>query len=122
MRLAGLTRSSTLVVHTMRARIPAGLPNVESTGMNSTSSASGWCQAEWLDWQHASRPFDAVVTLYEPAGPVTPVLAAHLGLRGVPQRPRNLPDKYRSVRRSPCGCSTLPGYRGVDPVEELGAQ
>ncbi len=103
-------------------RIPAGLPNVDSTVeldiFGDPDGASGW-----LECQHASRPFDAVVTLYEPAGPFTAGIAAHLGLRGVrPEAAQICRDKYRQREAMRQAGLDVPGYRVIDPVAELGSQ
>jgi hypothetical protein len=76
-------------------RIPPDLPHVECTAELDIFGDPGGARS-WLEQQHASRPFDAIITLYEPAGPFTAAMAARLGLRGVrpeaAQRPCVKPD------------------------------
>jgi len=103
-------------------QIPAGLPNVEATVELDIFGDPGGARA-WLEQQHAGRPFDAVVTLYEPAGPFTAATATHLGLRGVrPEVAQICRDKYRQREAMRQAGLDVPGYRLIDPVADLGSQ
>lgn len=103
-------------------RPSADLPNVERTVELDIFGDPAGARA-WLEQQHASRPFDAVVTLYEPAGPFTAGIAARLGLRGVrPEVAQICRDKYRQREAMRQAGLDVPGYRLLDPVEDLGGQ
>lgn len=103
-------------------RPPSGLPNVERTVeldiFGDPDGARGW-----LEQQHADRPFDAVLTLYEPAGPFTATTAARLRLRGVrPDVAQICRDKYRQREAMRAAGLAVPGYRIIDPEADLGSQ
>jgi len=102
--------------------VPAGLPNVESVVELDIFGDPGGAH-EWLEGRHARAPFDAIITLYEAAGPFTAEAAQHLGLRGVdPEAARICRDKYRqrdAMRRAELD---VPGYRLIDPVADIGSQ
>ncbi|HET9893588.1 MAG TPA: ATP-grasp domain-containing protein [Streptosporangiaceae bacterium] len=103
-------------------RIPDGLPNVESAVELDLFGDPDGTRA-WLERQHASWPFDAVVTLFDAAGPFTAVTAARLGLRGVrPEAARICRDKYRQREAMREAGLDVPGYRLIDPVADLGRQ
>ncbi len=103
-------------------RIPDDLPNVDAA-VELDIFGNPAVARSWLEQQHASRPFDAVVTLYEPAGPFTAATAAHLGLRGVrPEVAQICRDKYRQREAMRQAGLDVPGYRLIDPVADLGSQ
>ena len=102
--------------------VPAGLPAVEQVvGLDiwgDPASAHAWLEAE-----HASRPFDAVITLAEAAVPFTAEAARRLKLRGIdPEVARICRDKYRQ-REAMCAAGLdVPGYRLIDSAADLGSQ
>jgi hypothetical protein len=102
--------------------VPAGLPNVESVvELDIFGDPRG--AHEWLEKRHAGDPFDAIVTLYEAAGPFTAEAAARLGLRGVdPEVARVCRDKYRQRDAMRRAGLDVPGYRLLDPSADLGGQ
>lgn len=79
--------------------------------------------AAWLEGEHAREPFDAVLTLYDAAGPFTAGMAERLGLRGVrPEVARVCRDKYRQREAMRRAGLDVPGYRLVDPDLDLEGQ
>jgi ATP-grasp domain/ATP-grasp N-terminal domain len=102
--------------------VPAGLPNVERiVGLDiwgDPASAHAWLEAE-----HASRPFDAILTLYEAVVPFTAEAARRLGLRGIdPEAARICRDKYRQRDAMRKAGLDVPGYRLIDPLADLADQ
>jgi ATP-grasp domain-containing protein len=101
---------------------PAGLPNVESVAELDIFGDPGGALT-WLEKQHANCPFDAIVTLYEAAGPFTAEAAARLGLRGIdPEVARICRDKYRQRDAMRRAGLDVPGYRLLDPSADAGSQ
>jgi ATP-grasp domain/ATP-grasp N-terminal domain len=103
-------------------RVPAGLPNVEAIAeLDIFGDPDG--AHKWLADRHASRPFDAVITLYEAAVPFTADAAQRLGLRGIsPEAARICRDKYRQREAMREAGLDVPGYRLIDPVQDIGSQ
>jgi biotin carboxylase len=102
--------------------VPAGLPNVEQiVGLDiwgDPASAHAWLEAE-----HASRPFDALLTLYEAVVPFTAEAAQRLKLRGIrPEVGRICRDKHRQRDAMRKAGLDVPGYRLIDPLADLGDQ
>lgn len=103
-------------------QVSADLPNVDATVELDIFGDPAGARA-WLEQEHASRPFDAVVTLYEPAGPFTATIAARLGLRGVrPEVAQVCRDKYSQREAMRQAGLDVPGYRVIDPDADLGSQ
>ena len=101
---------------------PPGLPNVEAmTELDIFGDPAG--AHAWLAGRHADRPFDAIVTLYEAAGPFTADAARRLGLRGVrPDVARICRDKHRQRDAMRAAGLDVPGYRLLDPDADLAGQ
>ena len=103
-------------------RVPDGLPNVERVVVLDIFGDPGGAHA-WLESAHAAAPFDAIITLYEAAGPFTAEAASRLGLRGVdPEAARICRDKYRQRDAMRQAGLDVPGYRLIDPVADVGGQ
>jgi ATP-grasp domain-containing protein len=102
--------------------VPAGLPNVESVVELDIFGDPDGAHA-WLAGQHASQPFDAVITLYEAAVPFTAEAAARLGLRGISQHVAAIcRDKYSQRDAMRDAGLDVPGYRLIDPTADIGGQ
>ncbi len=103
-------------------RIPAGLPNVECARELDIFGDPEGARA-WLEKEHAGQPFDAVLTLYDAAGPFTAAMAARLGLRGIrPEVAQICRDKYRQREAMRKAGLEVPGYRLIDLTADLGGQ
>jgi biotin carboxylase len=103
-------------------RVPADLPNVESVVELDIFGDPAGAHA-WLGGRHARAPFDAIITLYEAAGPFTAEAAQRLGLRGIdPEAARICRDKYRQRDAMRHAGLAVPGYRLIDPVADIGSQ
>jgi predicted ATP-grasp superfamily ATP-dependent carboligase len=102
--------------------VPDDLPNVERVAALDIFGDPADAHA-WLTGQHASQPFDAVVTLYEGAVPFTADAARRLGLRGIdPETARICRNKYRQRDAMRAAGLDVPGYRLIDPEADIGAQ
>jgi ATP-grasp domain-containing protein len=103
-------------------RVPAGLPNLDLVvELDFFADPEG--SHAWLKDEHASQPFDAVVTLTEAAVPFTADAAARLGLRGIdPEVARICRDKYRQRQAMRQAGLDVPGFRLIDPVADPGSQ
>lgn len=78
---------------------------------------------QWLADRHAAEPFDAIITLYEAAGPFTADAAARLGLRGVrPEVARICRDKHRQRDQMRLAGLDVPGYRRIDLAADIASQ
>ncbi len=103
-------------------QIPPDLPNVERAVELDIFGDPDGARA-WLERQHASQPFDALITLYEPAGPFTASIAARLGLCGVsPEAAQICRDKYRQREAMRQAGLEVPGYRLIDPLADIDSQ
>lgn len=103
-------------------QIPPGLPNVEQARELDIFGDPDGVSA-WLEGEHARHPFDAVLTLYDAAGPFTAAMAARLGLRWVrPKVARLCRDKFRQREAMREAGLDVPGYRLVDPEADIGGQ
>ncbi len=102
--------------------VPAGLPNVESVvELDIFGDADG--AHAWLAGHHADQPFDAIITLYEPAVPFTAAAAMRLGLRGIGQEVAAIcRDKHSQRDAMRAAGLDVPGYRLIDPDADLGDQ
>jgi hypothetical protein len=102
--------------------VPDGLPNVECVAELDFFGDPAGAHA-WLDARHASQPFDAIVTLWEPAVPFTAQAARRLGLRGISPEVASLcRDKHAQRNAMRLAGLDVPGYRLIDPVADIGSQ
>jgi len=102
--------------------VPADLPAVEQViGLDFWGDPAG-AHAR-LAAEHASRPFDAVLTLTEAAVPFTADAARRLGLRGIdPESGRICRDKHRQREAMRKAGLDVPAFRLIDPVTDIGEQ
>lgn len=101
---------------------PTGLANVEHVvELDIFGDPEG--AYTWLEARHAREPFDAVITLFDVAGPFAAQAARRLGLRGLtPEVAHICRDKYRQRNAMRQAGLDVPGYRLIDPVADLGGQ